>query len=216
MSGEDFQEEALPAAVKPLKIVERTTESTAYATLPTPRGISESDKLAALFERHHSRVFRTAYRVTGSPADAEDVLQTVFLRVARAQDAAEAAQNPEAYFARAAINASLDLIRSRKRSRAVALDDIENQASSIPQIARNDPASHHEDQELRNLLREAVARLGTTAGQMFTLRYFEGFSNAEIAQAMNTSALVVGVTLHRARTRLRKQIGRYLQAGEKD
>jgi len=206
----------LQAAVKPLKIVERTANSTPYAALSTKPLTPESDKLAALFERHHSRIFRTAYRVTGSPADAEDVLQTVFLRVARAQESAEAAQNPEAYFARAAINASLDLIRSRKRSRAVALDDVENQAGSTSQIAKNNPASHHEDQELRDLVRQAVAKLGTTAGQMFTLRYFEGFSNAEIARTMDTSALVVGVTLHRARTRLRKQIGKYLQAGERE
>jgi DNA-directed RNA polymerase specialized sigma24 family protein len=46
---------------------------------------------------------------------------------------------------------------------------------------------------------------------MFALRYFEGFGNAEIANLMKTSPLVVGVTLHRARARLRKEIGRYLQ-----
>jgi DNA-directed RNA polymerase specialized sigma24 family protein len=46
---------------------------------------------------------------------------------------------------------------------------------------------------------------------MFALRYFEGFDNGEIARVMSTSALVVGVTLHRARTRLRKEIGSYLQ-----
>ena len=36
---------------------------------------------AGLYERHYETVFRTALRVTGNPADAEDVLQTVFLRV---------------------------------------------------------------------------------------------------------------------------------------
>jgi DNA-directed RNA polymerase specialized sigma24 family protein len=45
---------------------------------------------------------------------------------------------------------------------------------------------------------------------MFALRYFEGFDNREIARVMSTSALVVGVTLHRARARLRKEIGSYL------
>jgi DNA-directed RNA polymerase specialized sigma24 family protein len=46
---------------------------------------------------------------------------------------------------------------------------------------------------------------------MFALRYFEGYDNGEIGQMMNTSAIVVGVTLHRARTRLRKEIGSYLK-----
>ena len=133
-----------------------------------------------------------------------------------ARRAFEWSENPEAYLSRAAINASLDLLRKRKRSKAVAMDDVEQQASAMTSAAitnnslgRN-PERHHEDRELRNLIREAVARLGETAGAMFALRYFEGFDNGEIARMMNTSALVVGVTLHRARARLRKEIGRYL------
>jgi len=137
--------------------------------------------LEALFERHHDRVFRAAYRVTGSPADAEDVLQTVFLRLARGSEAAITLDNPDGYFARAAINASLDLLRARKRSKAVAVDDIEGHAA-IGLVSRRTPESAHEDRELRGLIREAVAKLGPTAGQMFALRYFEGYDNGEIGQ----------------------------------
>ena len=171
----------------------------------------DSDSLEVLFQSHHDRVFRTAYRVTGSAADAEDVLQSVFLRVARGQESAAAAENPQAYFARAAINASLDLLRSRKRSNAVAIDDVENRASVAAFVSKHNPAQRQEDRELRELLSEALSRLGPTAAQMFALRYFEGFGNGEIANIMNTSALVVGVTLHRARARLRKEIEQYLQ-----
>jgi RNA polymerase sigma-70 factor (ECF subfamily) len=222
MSGEDIKEEAVLAAVKPLKTVDSFAEGAElqqdspkrpWPASATQAGIrvSNADSLASLFQRHQDRVFRTAYRVTGSPADAEDVLQTVFLRVARGQEAAEAADNPEAYFSRAAVNASLDLLRSRKRSRAVAFDDVEERASIATFVSKDNPASHQEDRELRELIREAVAKLGATAGQMFALRYFEGHGNADIAKIMNTSPLVVGVTLHRARTRLRKEIGRYLR-----
>jgi hypothetical protein len=53
-------------------------------TSTTPRA-----GFAGLYERHYETVFRTALRVTGNPADAEDVLQTVFLRVlARGDDTA--------------------------------------------------------------------------------------------------------------------------------
>ena len=220
MSGKDFQEEAMLAAVKPLKTA-NPTMSMASPTSPISdvpqRGAGrelsaeDSDSLEGLFQRHHDRVFRTAHRVTGSAEDAEDVLQTVFLRVARGPESATAAENPQAYFARAAINASLDLLRSRKRSKAVAIDDVENSASVAAFVSKHDPAKHQEDRELRALLSEALSRLGPTAAQMFALRYFEGFGNGEIASVMNTSALVVGVTLHRARARLRKEIGRYLR-----
>ena len=215
MSGEDFQEEAVLAAVKPLKSSAGyigSTDSGAPASAPASSSMQGSDRIEILFHQHNQRVFRTAYRVTGSAADAEDVLQTVFLRMARGQEAAASAENSEAYFSRAAINASLDLLRSRKRSRAVAIDDLENEASVSPGVSKQNPETHHQDKELRKLIREAVAKLGETAGQMFALRYFEGYGNGEIAEIMNTSALVVGVTLHRARARLRKEIGKYLRA----
>jgi RNA polymerase sigma-70 factor (ECF subfamily) len=223
MSGKDNQEEAVLAAAKTLKAVEfsgdskeSTANSNDYAVLkphaPSARP-ANAERVETLFEQYHDRVFRTAYRVTGSAADAEDVLQTIFVRMARGQEGVDAADNTEAYLSRAAINASLDLLRSRKRSKAVAMDDVEDRASVAEFVSQQNPETHHEDRELRNLIREAVAKLGATAGQMFALRYFEGYGNAEIAGIMNTSPLVVGVTLHRARARLRKEIGRYMRQG---
>jgi RNA polymerase sigma-70 factor, ECF subfamily len=167
-----------------------------------------ASELETLFQAHHGRVFRTAQRITGSAADAEDVLQTVFLRLVKGQDDYDWSRNPEAYLSRAAINASLDLLRSRSRSKIVAMDDSE--VETIPTTYKN-PETVHADRELQTLVREAVSRLGKTAGEMFVLRYYEGFDNKEIAAFLNTSPLVVGVVLHRARTRLRKEIGHYLE-----
>lgn len=220
MGGGKFEEDML-AAVKPLKTAtdypdyaEKITNGSRVKTPATVMSQTMSAEiispLEALFQQHHDRVFRTAYRVTGSAADAEDVLQTVFLRLARGSEAVVVPDNPESYFGRAAVNASLDLLRARKRSRAVSIDDVESGAA-IELVSRRSPESGHEDRELRNLIREAVSKLGPTAGQMFALRYFEGYDNGEIARMMKTSALVVGVTLHRARARLRKEIGSYLQ-----
>lgn len=217
MSGKELQEEAVQAAVRTLKAVESSADSAdreSRVERADPDEPIGSAGLEKLFERHHDRVFRMACRVTGNASDAEDVLQTVFLRVVRGQEAAETAENSEAYFSRAAINASLDLIRSRKRSKAVALDDVVSTASVASFVSKQNPATQHEDRELGNLIREAAAKLGNTAAQMFALRYFEGLGNAEIASLMKTSPLVVGVTLHRARARMRKEIGRYLQHRE--
>jgi RNA polymerase sigma-70 factor (ECF subfamily) len=218
MNEEDFQEEAVLAAVKPLKAVESSTDYADHADPVRQRPTDDSGSrlsqgpksLEALFREHHNRIFRTAHRLTGSSADAEDVLQTVFLRLARGQESPAIGTNPEAYFTRAAINASLDLLRGRKRANAVAMDDVENSAELAGFGSRRNPETYQEDRELRELILGAVSRLGPTAAQMFALRYFEGFDNGEIARVMSTSALVVGVTLHRARARLRKEIGSYL------
>jgi RNA polymerase sigma-70 factor (ECF subfamily) len=165
-------------------------------------------ELETLFRAHHGRVFRTAQRITGSAADAEDVLQTVFLRLMKGQGTYDLSQNAEAYLSRAAINASLDLLRSRTRAKSVGLGDVDSE--SIASKFRS-PEAEHADRELQTLVRQAVARLGKTAGEMFVLRYYEGYDNHEIAGFLKTSPLVVGVVLHRARTKLRKEIGHYLE-----
>ena len=189
MSGDNEKESPVQLAVKPLRAV------------PDPPG-----ELETLFQAHHERVFRAAHRITGSAADAEDVLQTVFLRLAKSQGTWDLSGNPAAYLSRAAINAALDLVR--KRGRVVGLDDLAHEPREIG--ARN-PESQHVDRELQKLIRQAVSRLGATAAEMFVLRYYEGHDNREIAKVMGTSQMVVGVVLHRARTRLRKEIGHYLE-----
>jgi RNA polymerase sigma-70 factor (ECF subfamily) len=79
-----------------------------------------------LFHEHKAMVFRAAYRITGSSAEAEDVLQTVFLRLMQQENTTP--QNPHttltgAYMHRAAINAALDVVRKRRRAPSVSLED---------------------------------------------------------------------------------------------
>ncbi len=172
---------------------------------PVPNAPGE---IETLFRSYHDRVFRTAHRITGSPEDAEDVLQTVFLRLVKGKENYDLSENPGAYLSRAAVNAALDLMRSRSRSKSVGLEDTD--AAALESPVRN-PESQHADRELQTLIRAAVARLGNTAAEMFVLRYYEGYENHEIAKMLGTSNLVVGVVLHRARTKLRKEIGHYLE-----
>src|SRR5437016_6688139 len=188
MSGKDFQDEAMLAAVKPLKTANPMSEAPHRVTL-RQLSAEDSNSLEGLFQAYHDRVFRTAHRVTGSAADAEDVLQTVFLRVARGQESVAAAENPQAYFARAAINASLDLLRSRKRTRAVSFDTVENHAGAF--ASKQNPETSHEDRELRELIREAVSKIGNTAAQMFAIGYCEGYSIVYIAVLTITCELLL-------------------------
>src|SRR5512138_1598033 len=102
---------------------------------------------ADLYERHYEAVFRTALRVTGNPADAEDVLQTVFLRVLSRREDDEAALRPAAYFRRAAVNAAVDLLRRRAVQAKTVYDD------RAPHAAVQQPLL------LKERLRRAIATL---------------------------------------------------------
>jgi len=152
-------------------------------------------ELELAFQAHHGLVFRTAYRITGNAADAEDVLQVVFMRLLRRGSQVETLDNQEGYLRRAAINAALDVIRSRQADRTVEL------TTDLP---------HDETPELRRALARALAQLPSRSAEVFTLRFLEGFTNPEIAEILGISRVLVAVIVHRTRQQLRKELGSYL------
>jgi RNA polymerase sigma-70 factor (ECF subfamily) len=151
--------------------------------------------LDAMYREHHTMVFRTAYRITGNTADAEDVLQTVFLRMVRRDDSADAIERPENYLRRSAVHAALDLVRAKRSSADIDLDRLPATGGSRP-----------DDGDLRELLRQALSELPVRAAEIFTLRFFEGLTNPEIAKALGISSITVAVTLHRTRRELQKKL----------
>ena len=151
--------------------------------------------LAGLYERHSEAVFRAALRVTGSPADAEDVLQTVFLRVLSQGDQDGAAGRPAAYFRRAAVNAAVDLLRRRVVHAETAYDDGAHAAIEPAML-------------LKEQLRRAVATLDSEDATLFLLRYVEGLSNQELADLFGLEKNNVAVRLHRIRLRLQAEMER--------
>jgi RNA polymerase sigma-70 factor (ECF subfamily) len=152
--------------------------------------------LEQIFLGHKDMVFRAAYRVTGNSSDAEDVLQTVFLRLARQEDFS-GISNMSAYLHRSAVNAALDQLRRRRETQTVSLDaDPQHPAVAVDTTART--------AELRDWLRQALLRLNPRWAEMFVLRFVEDFSNREIAGMMKTSPAVVAVILHRTRAQLKK------------
>ena len=163
---------------------------------------SAVDGLQGLFEEHHRLIFHTAYRVTGNASDAEDVLQTIFLRLLNRPPESLDTAKAGGYLRRAAINASLDLLRSRKRSRLVALDQQVLEEVGPSSAVESDPVRRFASLELRDRLRRELANVNPRAAEMFVLRYFEGYRNSEIGPMLGTSRMTVAVTLHRLRKRL--------------
>jgi len=160
-------------------------------------------RLEQVFREHQQRVFRAAYRVTGNATDAEDVLQNVFLRLARRDEDALPVDNLSSYLYRAAINAALDLLRARRDTERVGIEEAQRLLSAPAEGA---PDRVQEAQELRAWLRRALARLRPRAAEVFALRYLEGYENHDIARMLRISRVAVAVTLHRTRRRLRREL----------
>ncbi len=157
--------------------------------------------LEEIFKSQCSRVFAAAFRVTGSAQDAEDVLQTVFLRLVRRGEELNLSPNPSSYLHRAAINASLDLLRTRSRSSSIPLDEM----GELPSGTAS-PHRRQEDREVRRNLRQALLGLTPRSAEIFAMRFFEDMSNREIAQSLGMSQTAVGVAIHRARSQVKGEL----------
>src|SRR5258705_12470903 len=79
-------------------------------------------QLEEVFRAHQVCVLKAAYRVTGSMADAEDVSQSVFLRLAGGAINPDRISNLQGYLRKSAGNTALDLIRSRGHREVVAIE----------------------------------------------------------------------------------------------
>jgi RNA polymerase sigma-70 factor, ECF subfamily len=170
------------------------------ATLAAPEVNNKStQEFEQLFREHSQFVYRTAYGVTGNSEDAEDVLQTIFLRLVRRELPPNLERNPKAYLYRAAVNVSLSVIRSRRVR--VLPGDLETVESSVHAVRTR------EDVELRDRLLDVfdtMAESDSQAVELLILRYVHGRSDSDIAKMFGTARTTIAVRLFRARARLKK------------
>lgn len=149
-----------------------------------------------LFHEYYPLIYRTAYSVTGSREDAEDVVQTIFLRLYRRKDCSGLKENPKAYLYRAAVNAAVSVMRSKRRH---VLTDNESELDRPVE-----PTPSEKEPTLKGRFLEALAQLSPQAVEILILRYEHNYSDAEIAKLLGTSRSAIAVRLFRARRRLKK------------
>ena|SRR5688572_6347536 len=156
------------------------------------------EEFERLYREHATFVYRTALRITRNPEEAEDILQIIFLRLLRRESCPDFQKRPRAYLYRAAVNAALDAIESRRnRSETADVSEIKGTLHSPDSSAK---------EKLHQQLHKAIAELKPTSAEILILRYMHNYSDAAIAKMLGKSRGVVAVTLYRARARLKKLI----------
>jgi RNA polymerase sigma-70 factor (ECF subfamily) len=171
--------------------------STISALAVTDKQVTQ--EFEQMFREHSQLVYRTAYGVTGNADDAEDVLQTIFLRLLRRDVPPALKNNPRAYLYRAAVNLSLNTIRSRKH-RTLTGDPDTFEASL--HAARSRSVGEVRERLLATL--ELMSESDSAAVEILILRYVHNYSDADIAKMLGKSRGAIAVRLFRARARLRK------------
>lgn len=147
-------------------------------------------------------VWRTAWRVLGNRADADEVFQETFV-AAVTYSRKHVVNHWRALLQRLATARAIDRLRQRVRlkNREMALP------VDHPQTAFPMPSVAAENAELSAKLRTALAEIPPRQAEVFCLFHLDGWSYPEIAEHLAISTDVVGVWLHRARGRLRELLG---------
>jgi len=179
----------------------------------------DAGALEALMTRHAGRVYRLAYGITRNPADAEEVVQDVFLTVVRKGGSFEGQAALATWMYRVTMNAALNRRRGKRRELEVSLEE------HLPTYTENghragdrsdllvDWSSTPEERvlsgESRRVLENAIDSLPDHYRAVLVLRDVEELSNEEVASIVGDSLASVKSRLHRARMALREQLTRH-------
>lgn len=160
------------------------------------RAVCEGDRdaLAEVYERYADVVYRMAYWITESPADAADVTQDVFVGLPEALPTlrSETRKGFEAWLKTVTVRAALQGLRRRKRRAEVSLSPFAMGRTRAPQDVVVD----------RITLDRALGRLTETQRAVFTLKEIEGFTHREIGEILGITFGASEARLHRAKRKL--------------
>jgi len=156
-----------------------------------------------LFDEHHAALFRFAYRLTGSVADAEDIVQECFLELLRPG----CSYDP----ARASVRTYLfGVVRNqsfKRRGRA----DLPGETAAD----HRSPESEFLRTELKDVVARAVMQLPETQREVLMLAHYEQMALGEIAEVMGLESGAVKSRLQRARASLKEMLAAYTPTSER-
>jgi RNA polymerase sigma-70 factor (ECF subfamily) len=150
--------------------------------------------------RYRTRLEAVAYRIVGSRADAEDVVQRVFQALPRASYRGTASL--WAYLHRAAVNGSVNLLRARRRGERLC-QYLGHEAALDAAPPAADPEAQVLEGELLACVARALLRVKPRHRRVLVLRIKHGLSNVEIAEQEGVPAATVATWLRRGREELR-------------
>lgn len=153
-----------------------------------------------LYKRYSRRLYNVAYRFAGNAADADDLLQDLFLQAYRRLDSFRGEASLGTWLYRLAVNCCLDHVRSkqgRQQHATAFLDDLDLPEPAAPASWRPDTALERIDME------RAIAKLPPSYRATFVLHDVEGLDHREVGTMLEIAEGTSKSLVHKARRRLR-------------
>ncbi|MBI3042033.1 MAG: sigma-70 family RNA polymerase sigma factor [Betaproteobacteria bacterium] len=167
---------------------------------------SANNEFQSVHDRFRPRVLRYLARLVGE-AEAEDLTQSVMLKVSEGLPGFRGDSSVSTWIYSIATNAAMDRLR-RKTIQTISETEFESDegdAPAGPQAPSVEATAIRE--EMSACIREFIERLPDNYKAVMVLSELEGFKNDEIASILELSLDTVKIRLHRARERLRKDLG---------
>jgi RNA polymerase sigma-70 factor (ECF subfamily) len=183
-----------------------------------PAGPSRQDDLALVercrkgelgafeevYRSHSRRLYGVALRMLGNPADAEDMLQDIFLAAHRKLDSFRGESALGTWLYRLAVNLCLDYLRSRT-GRSINMTDALDDEPALPDAGSRGLA----DRVVTRMdLERALAQLPEGCRTAFVLHDVQGLEHREVGAIMGIAEGTSKSQVHKARLRLRTLLGR--------
>jgi len=180
------------------------------ASLVARARAGDSEAFSELVRHYERRVYRLAKNITRHDEDAEDVLQEAFLKAYEHLDRFQGNSAFYTWLVRIAVNEALMKLRKRKNDRSVPLDEPIELGEDIMQreiaVWEDNPEQRYAQEEMQQILDDAVDGLKPDFRTVFVLRDIEELSTEETAEALGISVPAVKSRLLRARLALREKL----------
>ena len=161
----------------------------------------DEDAFRLLVERHSRSIYRLAYRMTGRPEDAEDVVQEAFVKAYKQIDRFEARSNFGTWLYRIAFNCAVDFTRTRQhRDRPESLDVLERRVPETRGPGADDLVFAT---EIDGSIQRALSELSAEERAAFLMRHYQGCSIEEICQALGLKTNAAKHAVFRAVRKMR-------------
>lgn len=173
---------------------------------------ADATRFDALLKEHRPRVYRFAFRLTGSRLDAEDLAQDAFVRAHRAFDKYDPTRPFEQWILRITYRLFIDSLRRRKQPLTFSLDEFRDLPDAELRVAREipdgraNPESMMMEGTLDERLEKALDKMPNPFRQAVWMADVEGMSYDDIAVKMGCSTGTVRSRIHRGRTHLRRAL----------
>jgi RNA polymerase sigma-70 factor (ECF subfamily) len=164
----------------------------------------DASLLGELHRRYRKRLEGVAFRLLRDRHEAEDVVQRVFLALPRCRY--HGAASLTTYLYRAATNAAVNALRSRRR-RELAASELQAHALGDRGGGPPSPESRVLESEILSAVASALLAVKPQHRRVLVLRIVWGLGNSEIAEREEVPLATVGTWLRRGREELRRQLG---------